>query len=120
IGRASAGVVDGRSFRIFGDTVHKAQRLESVCPRSKVACCADFLKLLREQMQEQDFQGPFVSILHQHLPDSKLRNFRTGQEYHVERLSTDLEGFGRISYAVIDKVVSRKKTKAIQKKNHQK
>ncbi|CAE8583265.1 unnamed protein product [Polarella glacialis] len=66
MGRISAGVVDGRNFRIFGETVHKAQRLQSICPRSKVVCCTDFLKLLCEQtarsvvilceqMQEQVF-----------------------------------------------------------------
>ncbi|CAE8723455.1 unnamed protein product [Polarella glacialis] len=102
MGRISAGVVDGRNFRIFGETVHKAQRLESVCPRSKVACCTDFLKLLCEQMQEQDFSGPFVSNLQRHTPDFTLMSYRTGQECNVECLRTDMKGFGSVSYAIID------------------
>ena len=36
-GPVTAGVVDGRTFRLFGPTVHLAQRLESVCPRGKIA-----------------------------------------------------------------------------------
>jgi class 3 adenylate cyclase len=36
-GPVTAGVVDGRTFRLFGPTVHLAQRLESACPRSKIA-----------------------------------------------------------------------------------
>ncbi|CAE8588574.1 unnamed protein product [Polarella glacialis] len=99
MGPISAGVVDGRNFRIFGETKHKAQRLESVCPRSKVVCCTDFLKLLCEQMQEQGFSGPFVSI---DMPDFTLMSYRTGQECNVECLRTDLKGFGSVSYAVID------------------
>ncbi|CAE8633947.1 unnamed protein product [Polarella glacialis] len=113
MGPISAGVVDGRNFRIFGETVHKAQRLQSVCPRSKVVCCTDFLKLLCEQTarsfvilceqtQEQDFSGPFVSIAQNHLPDFTLMSYRTGQECKVECLRTDLKGFGCVSYAVID------------------
>ncbi|CAE8627798.1 unnamed protein product [Polarella glacialis] len=113
MGPISAGVVDGRSFRIFGETVHKVQRLLSVCPRSKVVCCTDFLKLLCEQtarnfvilcgqMKEQDFSGQCVSIVQKHLPDFTLKSYRTGQECNVECLHTDLKGFGSVSYAVID------------------
>lgn len=36
-GPVTAGVVDGRTFRLFGPTVHLAQRLESVCPQSTIA-----------------------------------------------------------------------------------
>lgn len=36
-GPVTAGVVDGRTFRLFGPTVHLAQRLEAVCPPSKIA-----------------------------------------------------------------------------------
>lgn len=36
-GPVTAGVVDGRTFRLFGPTVHLAQRLESTCPPSKIA-----------------------------------------------------------------------------------
>lgn len=35
-GPVVAGIIDGRSFRLFGLTVHTAQRLESVCPRGKI------------------------------------------------------------------------------------
>jgi class 3 adenylate cyclase len=35
-GPVSAGVIDGRSFRLFGPTVHLAQRLESVCPKKTI------------------------------------------------------------------------------------
>lgn len=35
-GPVSAGVIDGRSFRLFGPTVHLAQRLESVCPHGQI------------------------------------------------------------------------------------
>lgn len=35
-GPVTAGIIDGRSFRLFGLTVHTAQRLESVCPQGKI------------------------------------------------------------------------------------
>ena len=35
-GPVIAGFIDGRSFRLFGLTVHTAQRLESVCPEGKI------------------------------------------------------------------------------------
>ncbi|CAE7327721.1 gca [Symbiodinium natans] len=38
LGPLCAGVVDGRNFRVFGSTIHLSQRLESVCPRSRIAC----------------------------------------------------------------------------------
>lgn len=37
VGPVTAGVIDGRTFRLFGLTVHRAQRLESVCPRGRIA-----------------------------------------------------------------------------------
>jgi len=52
VGPVSAGVVDARTFRIFGSTVHLSQRLESLCPRGKVACSMDFLEILRQQADE--------------------------------------------------------------------
>jgi len=52
VGPVTAGVVDGRTFRVFGSTVHLSQRLESLCPRSKVACSTDFLEMLRSQVSE--------------------------------------------------------------------
>lgn len=38
-GQVSAGVIDGRTFRIFGKPVHLAQRLESVCRKDCVCLC---------------------------------------------------------------------------------
>jgi class 3 adenylate cyclase len=35
-GPVAAGIIDGRTFRLFGLTVHIAQRLESVCPEGKI------------------------------------------------------------------------------------
>jgi class 3 adenylate cyclase len=36
-GPVTAGVIDGRTFRLFGTTVHRAQRLESICERGCIA-----------------------------------------------------------------------------------
>mmetsp|Transcript_177633 Transcript_177633/g.432176 ORF Transcript_177633/g.432176 Transcript_177633/m.432176 type:complete len:131 (-) Transcript_177633:144-536(-) len=52
VGPVTAGVVDGRTFRVFGSTVHLCQRLESMCPRGKVACSMDFVDTLVQQIDE--------------------------------------------------------------------
>lgn len=54
-GPVSAGVIDGRSFRLFGPTVHLAQRLESVCPSGNIT--------LNESIAEQ---LPHTYPLHRH------------------------------------------------------
>lgn len=49
-GPVTAGIIDGRSFRLFGITVHTAQRLESVCPKGRVA----FNQRLKEKLKIKD------------------------------------------------------------------
>ena len=60
-GPVHAGVIDGRTFRLFGLTVHRAQRLESVCPRGKIAFDKCFKDHLRhsppESIHEADLKG---------------------------------------------------------------
>jgi len=51
VGPVAAGVVDGQTFRVFGSTVYLSQRLESLCPRAKVACSVDFLDTLCKQIK---------------------------------------------------------------------
>ena len=61
-GPVHAGVIDGRTFRLFGLTVHRAQRLESVCPKGKIAfdqCFKDHLRYntLEYGIHETDLKG---------------------------------------------------------------
>eukprot|EP00193_Tetraselmis_chui_P010378 CAMPEP_0177770652 /NCGR_PEP_ID=MMETSP0491_2-20121128/11068_1 /TAXON_ID=63592 /ORGANISM="Tetraselmis chuii, Strain PLY429" /LENGTH=477 /DNA_ID=CAMNT_0019287939 /DNA_START=334 /DNA_END=1767 /DNA_ORIENTATION=+ len=80
IGDVTAGVIDGRSFRIFGDTVHLSQRLESCCPKDGIACTARFLDLLEKQQAVVDDMSAF------------------GIEYHTK----ELKGFGATQYGVVN------------------
>lgn len=52
-GPLCAGVVDGCNFRVFGATVHKAQRLESLCERGCLMVGPNFYPALQEQVQQQ-------------------------------------------------------------------
>jgi len=74
IGPVTAGVVDGRTFRVFGSTVHLSQRLESLCPRSRVACSTDFLDVLRRQADG---------------------------DVHVDLLESEVKGVGHMKYATL-------------------
>mmetsp|Transcript_136107 Transcript_136107/g.422895 ORF Transcript_136107/g.422895 Transcript_136107/m.422895 type:complete len:147 (-) Transcript_136107:234-674(-) len=74
IGPVTAGVVDGRTFRVFGSTVHLSQRLESLCPRSRVACSTDFLDVLRRQADG---------------------------DVHVDLLESEVKGVGDMKYATL-------------------
>lgn len=61
-GPVHAGVIDGRTFRLFGLTVHRAQRLESVCPKGKIAfdqCFKEHLRYnsLEYSIHETDLKG---------------------------------------------------------------
>ncbi|CAJ1436265.1 unnamed protein product [Effrenium voratum] len=79
-GPLCAGVVDGRNFRVFGSTIHLSQRLESMCPRSRIACCSDFASKLTEQVDD----GLINSC-----PQS-----------------AEVKGFGHVEYSVVDFVGS--------------
>lgn len=74
VGPVSAGVVDGRTFRIFGSTVHLSQRLESLCPRGKVACSMPFLDTLCRQIDE---------------------------DINVDLVESEAKGFGKVKYATL-------------------
>ena len=82
LGSVTAGVVDGRSFRVFGESVHLSQRLESVCPRGGIACAEEFLTLLGRQQ------------------DLTLGGLEEGMG--LERARADLKGFGELEYGVLD------------------
>jgi len=55
-GAVCAGVIDSRSFRIFGSTVHLAQRLEAKCPAGQLAMCGTVRSMLAEQAPSKAFQ----------------------------------------------------------------
>mmetsp|Transcript_4347 Transcript_4347/g.12710 ORF Transcript_4347/g.12710 Transcript_4347/m.12710 type:complete len:131 (-) Transcript_4347:90-482(-) len=74
VGTVTAGVVDGRTFRVFGSTVHLCQRLESLCPRAKVACSMEFLDALCQQVDDN---------------------------MTVELLESEAKGFGMIRYGTL-------------------
>ena len=74
MGDVCAGVMDGRSFRVFGETVHLSQRLEAACPRHHIACQSTVYQLLGEQLLDP--------------PAS-------------QRVQADLKGFGMVNYDVI-------------------
>ncbi|CAE7563892.1 npr2 [Symbiodinium pilosum] len=76
LGPLCAGVVDGRNFRVFGSTIHLSQRLESVCPRSRIACCKNFTTQLLDEVKEADF--------------------------NLVPAAVDLKGFGTVEYSVVD------------------
>jgi len=81
LGPLCAGVVDGRNFRVFGSTIHLSQRLESICPRARVACCQKFTSRLLEEVSQQDVD--------------------------LETASVDLKGFGTVECSVVDFLGSR-------------
>lgn len=60
-GPVHAGVIDGRTFRLFGLTVHRAQRLESVCPNGQIAFDQSFKDQLRGtheyEIRESNLKG---------------------------------------------------------------
>lgn len=60
-GPVHAGVIDGRTFRLFGLTVHRAQRLESVCPKGQIAIDQSFKDQLRGthdyEIRENNLKG---------------------------------------------------------------
>ena len=74
MGDVCAGVMDGRSFRVFGETVHLSQRLEAACPRRHIACQSTVYQLLEKQLPDP--------------PES-------------EQVQRDLKGFGSVNYDLI-------------------
>lgn len=75
-GPLCAGVVDGRSFRVFGSTIHLSQRLESMCPRSQIACCSRFAAQLREEVDRDAMR--------------------------LSQCTAELKGLGQVDYTVVD------------------
>ena len=59
---------------VFGSTIHLSQRLESMCPRSQIACCSNFASQLREQAGS-DAESRVSGIVDQHVnPQSQGSN----------------------------------------------
>lgn len=85
-GNVSAGVIDGRSYRLFGLTVHMAQRMESKCPRYHLTVTSEFYETLINQLASYDS----LSCLKKKIEDEK----RT--------LTGDIKGVGQTKYHIIN------------------
>ncbi len=49
IGDVSAGIIDGKNFRIFGDIVHKSNRLQIVCDKGEITFDSIFSNRINEE-----------------------------------------------------------------------
>lgn len=52
VGPVTGGVIDGRTFRLFGSVVHLTQRLESICPKGRIVVNDEIAKNLRCEMTQ--------------------------------------------------------------------
>lgn len=87
-GQVTAGVVDGRTFRVFGPVVHLAQRIESQCDRNYICLSLEFVDTLTRQcpsvydalLKERyaDIKG-FGNILHYIVDRKRLDRFALTQ-----------------------------------------
>ena len=70
IGDISAGVIDGKTFRIFGSAVHLASRLESICKKDEIVYSEEFYKKMeninckKEIVNLKGFNEQNVYIMH--------------------------------------------------------
>lgn len=53
IGDLSGGIIDGRTFRMFGKSINLAQRLESVCGKCEVVISQDIFAILPPEDQSK-------------------------------------------------------------------
>lgn len=83
-GSLSAGVIDGRTFRLFGLTVHMAQRMEALCPRGHVTTTAEFYESLASQLKNGG-----LNELSNIVKESRSIN------------TSDVKGVGDVSYNVL-------------------
>eukprot|EP00951_Prasinocladus_malaysianus_P005066 scaffold36090_cov52-Prasinocladus_malaysianus.AAC.1 len=77
MGTISGGVIDGRTFRVFGHPVHLSQRLMSKCEPGKVACSEPFMEAFRNQ-------NPFP-----------------GADAVIENRKEELKGFGSTQFSLL-------------------
>lgn len=49
VGDVSAGIIDGKNFRIFGEIVHKSNRLQTVCNKGEITFDSIFNNRINEE-----------------------------------------------------------------------
>ena len=62
MGKISAGVIDGKTFRVFGKSVNLASRLESVCPKNKICFDEIFYDKLKTEIHEIDLSKKYDTL----------------------------------------------------------
>mmetsp|Transcript_39399 Transcript_39399/g.75484 ORF Transcript_39399/g.75484 Transcript_39399/m.75484 type:complete len:423 (-) Transcript_39399:115-1383(-) len=85
-GSVCAGVIDGRSFRMFGSTVHLAQRLESLCPIGSVCIDEATRHMLSLQSPDDDFKAVLDGLIED--CNSHIKGFGTMDYFAVRTPST--------------------------------
>lgn len=75
-GNVSAGIIDSRSFRLFGSSVHLCQRMESLCAQKHIAFTESFYKNL-------------INL------DSELKTY-------IKTHECDIKGIGKTTYYSIE------------------
>lgn len=62
MGDISAGVIDGKTFRVFGDTVHLASRLENISGKNKISFNDKFHEKVMEEMELEDVEQSYKNL----------------------------------------------------------
>jgi Cdc6-like AAA superfamily ATPase len=83
IGKVSAGVIDGEQFRVFGNTVHYASRLESTCKENSMVISSKIVEKLKKEKNEN------VSVLDEE--KKMLKGFGDDTIYHLDLFKTKLK-----------------------------
>lgn len=84
-GPLSAGVIDSRTFRLFGVTVHMSQRMEALCPKGCIATTSYFYDTLITQLRNEKLDA----LVH-HVEEGRSIN------------TSDIKGVGQVSYNNVD------------------
>tara|TARA_B110000285_G_scaffold192203_1_gene220435 strand:- start:276 stop:1325 length:1050 start_codon:yes stop_codon:yes gene_type:complete len=97
IGTLSGGVIDGRTFRMFGESINLAQRLEGLCNKNEINISDDIF----ENLVPAD-QGKFKKII------GKVPNFGT-MEYYIGTVNIGLNITRRASFVCAPEFTSTKR-----------
>lgn len=60
IGSVAAGIIDGKTFRIFGSTVHMASRLESKCKKGQIMLDNKFKEKIEKEFRNKNINEYIV------------------------------------------------------------
>jgi len=99
-GCVTAGVIDGRCFRVFGPVVHLAQRLEAMANKNEITMSESFVHFW---INQQGMLCKTDSVKNQVYCDNLIFDEHDNDEYsYIKQQTSPIKGFGLLEYYALN------------------